>query len=225
MRISELSRRSDVPVATIKYYLREGLLPAGERTSATQAVYSEAHVDRLELIRALLGPARLSIEAAKRVLGVIDDPPETFSEVLGAAQHATMPTDPPRQTGSSRQAGPPRQTGSSRQGPEGTAAEAALDLIAELGWTIDPDSVEVDQLATALRALDAAGIDLIDGGLARYGRTVHDLAEAEVDTVPTAEIDSAVRQAVLGTLLLEPVLLALRRLAQQDVAIRRFREG
>lgn len=219
MRISELSRRSDVPVATIKYYLREGLLPAGERTSATQAVYSEAHVDRLELIRALLGPARLSIEAAKRVLGVIDDPPETFSEVLGAAQHATMPTQAPRQ------AGPPRQPGSSRQGPEGTGTEAALGLIAELGWTIDPDSVEVDQLATALRALDAAGIDLIDGGLARYGRTVHDLAEAEVDTVPTAEIDSAVRQAVLGTLLLEPVLLALRRLAQQDVAIRRFREG
>ncbi|GAA1637479.1 MULTISPECIES: MerR family transcriptional regulator [Brevibacterium] len=219
MRISELSRRSDVPVATIKYYLREGLLPAGERTSATQAVYSEAHVDRLELIRALLGPARLSIEAAKRVLGVIDDPPETFSEVLGAAQHATMPAQAPRQ------AGPPRQTGSSRQGPEGTSTEAALGLVAELGWTIDPDSVEVDQLATALRALDAAGIDLIDGGLARYGRTVHDLAEAEVDTVPTAEIDSAVRQAVLGTLLLEPVLLALRRLAQQDVAIRRFREG
>nr|WP_284711297.1 MerR family transcriptional regulator [Brevibacterium sp. XM4083] len=226
-----MSRRSDVPVATIKYYLREGLLAAGERTSATQAVYSEAHVDRLELIRALLGPARLSIEAARRVLGVIDDPPETFSEVLGAAQHATMPAESHRPTGSSRetdssrQTGSSRQTRSSRQGPEGTATEAALDLIAELGWTIDPDSVEVDQLATALRALDAAGIDLIDGGLARYGRTIHDLAEAEVDTVPTAEIDSAVRQAVLGTLLLEPVLLALRRLAQQDVAIRRFREG
>ncbi|RAC11977.1 MerR family transcriptional regulator, partial [Burkholderia multivorans] len=57
MRISELSRRSDVPVATIKYYLREGLLPAGERTSATQAVYTDAHVNRLALIRALLGQA------------------------------------------------------------------------------------------------------------------------------------------------------------------------
>lgn len=204
MRISELSRRSDVPVATIKYYLREGLLPAGERTSATQAVYSEDHVDRLELIRALLGPARLSIEKAKRVLAVVDDPPETLSEVLGAAQHASGAADP------------------AHSAPDADT-EAALDLIAELGWTIDPNSVEVAQLATALRALDAAGIELIDGGLARYGRTVHDLAEAEVETVPTDAIDAAVRQAVLGTLLLEPVLLTLRRLAQQDVAIRRFR--
>lgn len=200
MRISELSRHSEVSVATIKYYLREGLLPPGERTSATQAVYTEDHLARLELIRALLGPARLSIEAAKRVLGVIDQPPETFVEVLGAAQTATAPE------------------------PAGdTDTETALDLLDELGWTIDPDSVEVGQLATALRALDAAGIELIDGGLARYGRTVHDLAEAEVATVPTDAIDSAVWQAVLGTVLLEPVLLALRRLAQQDVAIRKFK--
>ena len=37
MRISELSRRSSVPVATIKYYLRAGLLHEGRRTAATQA--------------------------------------------------------------------------------------------------------------------------------------------------------------------------------------------
>lgn len=209
MRISELARRSDIPVATIKYYLRVGLLPAGERTSATQAVYSEAHLERLELIRALLGPARLSVEAASRVLSVIDDPPATFSEVLGAAQNATAPP------------------GSDRTDDDtaavDAATEAALDLVAQLGWTIDPGSVEVNQLAEALRALEAAGIDLIDGGLVRYGRSIHDLAEAEVDTVPTTDVDGAVRQAVLGTLLLEPVLLALRRLAQQDVSIRRFR--
>ena len=54
MRISELSSRSGVPVATIKYYLREGLLPAGERTSATQARYGDAHVERLRLVRALV---------------------------------------------------------------------------------------------------------------------------------------------------------------------------
>ena len=29
MRISELARAADVPVATIKFYLREGLLPEG----------------------------------------------------------------------------------------------------------------------------------------------------------------------------------------------------
>jgi len=33
MRISQLSAESGVPIPTIKYYLREGLLPGGEATS------------------------------------------------------------------------------------------------------------------------------------------------------------------------------------------------
>lgn len=47
VRISELSRASGVSTATIKYYLREKLLPEGRLTSATQAQYGQAHVDRL----------------------------------------------------------------------------------------------------------------------------------------------------------------------------------
>ena len=41
MRISELSAQTGVPVPTIKYYLREGLLPEGERSAPTQAAYGE----------------------------------------------------------------------------------------------------------------------------------------------------------------------------------------
>ena len=51
MRISELSSQTGVPVATIKFYLREKLLQEGIRTSATQAQYNESHVARLRLIR------------------------------------------------------------------------------------------------------------------------------------------------------------------------------
>ena len=65
MRISELSRESGVPVATIKFYLRERLLPDGVLTSATQAQYDETHVARLRLVRALIGPGGLSIAAAR----------------------------------------------------------------------------------------------------------------------------------------------------------------
>ncbi|MYU47619.1 MerR family transcriptional regulator, partial [Streptomyces sp. SID7803] len=52
MRLSELSERSGIATATIKYYLREGLLPPGERLSATQAEYDESHLRRLRLVRA-----------------------------------------------------------------------------------------------------------------------------------------------------------------------------
>ena len=46
MRIAELSQKTGVPVPTIKYYLREGLLPAGELTSPNQAHYDDRHVQR-----------------------------------------------------------------------------------------------------------------------------------------------------------------------------------
>ena len=72
MRISELSRTSRVPTATIKYYLRERLLHEGRLTSATQAQYDGTHVARLRLIRALLGPAGLSVVKARQVLDAVD---------------------------------------------------------------------------------------------------------------------------------------------------------
>ncbi len=74
MRISELSAQTGVTVPTIKYYLREELLPEGERSSATQAAYGEKHVERLRVIRALLD-AGVSIAETRRVLGALDDPP------------------------------------------------------------------------------------------------------------------------------------------------------
>ena len=42
--MGELSRRSGVPIPTIKFYLREGLLPPGVATAANQADYDEEHL-------------------------------------------------------------------------------------------------------------------------------------------------------------------------------------
>ena len=53
MKISELSERSGVPVATVKFYIREGMLPRGEALSTTRAEYGEEHLTRLRLISAL----------------------------------------------------------------------------------------------------------------------------------------------------------------------------
>lgn len=54
MRMSELSTRAGVSVATVKFYLREGLLAPGESINAREASYSERHVERLRLIRGLV---------------------------------------------------------------------------------------------------------------------------------------------------------------------------
>lgn len=44
MRLAELSRRSGVSTATIKYYLREGLLPPGRQVNPTTAEYDDGHL-------------------------------------------------------------------------------------------------------------------------------------------------------------------------------------
>ena len=63
MRISQLAERAGLPVATVKYYQREGLLPEGVRSAPNQVQYGDAHVRRVRLIRALLETGGLSVAA------------------------------------------------------------------------------------------------------------------------------------------------------------------
>jgi AcrR family transcriptional regulator/predicted transcriptional regulator len=51
MKISELSRRSKIPLSTIRYYILEGLLPPAIKTGKTRAYYSNIHLKVLNLIR------------------------------------------------------------------------------------------------------------------------------------------------------------------------------
>src|ERR1700710_2639370 len=78
MKISELSQTSEIPVPTIKFYIREGLLPAGTRTAKNQAHYDESHLERLALIRALREAGGLSVEGIARVLHAADDARQDF---------------------------------------------------------------------------------------------------------------------------------------------------
>ena len=200
MRISELADASGVPLATVKYYLREKLLPEGERTSATQARYGDAHVRRLRLVRALLGPGGLSVARARGVLAALDVEHESVGEVLGVAQHAVTPA-----------------------APEGVDHTRARALVERWGWTVDPDDGPVlAALEVAVDGLEAAGFDLPAERLDGYARAMLDVAQAEIDGVPLESVDAAVQYVVLGTVLVEPLLLALRRLAQQDASWRRF---
>ncbi len=56
-----------------------------------------------------------------------------------------------------------------------------------------------------------------------YGRHVRGIAEIDIGLMPTASAEDAIRYAVLGTAVYEPVIAAMRRLAHQDVAQKRLR--
>ena len=52
MKIGELSSATHTPVETIRYYEREGLLPAPARSEGNFRLYGEGHVGRLGFVRA-----------------------------------------------------------------------------------------------------------------------------------------------------------------------------
>ncbi|MET8678599.1 MerR family transcriptional regulator [Streptomyces sp. NPDC004647] len=85
MRIGGLGRRTGVPVPTIKYYVREGLLPARQLTSRNQANYDESHERRLRLIRALLDVGGMSVASITDVPAAVADSAKPVHKVLGAA--------------------------------------------------------------------------------------------------------------------------------------------
>lgn len=53
LKISELAEASGVPVATVRHYLREGLLPEPVKTSRNMAYYPPEFAERIRLIKRL----------------------------------------------------------------------------------------------------------------------------------------------------------------------------
>ena len=51
MKIGELAKTAGTTVETVRYYEKEGLLPAPERSLNNYRSYGEAHLERLQLIR------------------------------------------------------------------------------------------------------------------------------------------------------------------------------
>lgn len=68
LKISELAARAGVPVATVRHYLREGLLPEGEKTSRNMAYYPPELAERIKLIKQLQEERFMPLKAIGEVL-------------------------------------------------------------------------------------------------------------------------------------------------------------
>ena len=234
MLMAELSRRSGVPVATIKFYLREGLLPPGTPTAATRASYDEGHLRRLRLIRALVEVGEVPVAAIRTILAAVDDRSVGVHQMLGAVQYALGP-----------HLAPPAE-----DDPDWQAARREVDgLIGEMGWMVAPEAPARDLLAGTLAALHRTGSAPPGAGLNAYAEVLSRLAASEVagleaaarpqppeagaepaqvarparayDQSPAART-ALTESAVVGMVLHERVIIALRRLAQEDASARYF---
>jgi DNA-binding transcriptional MerR regulator len=199
--MAELSRRTGVPVPTIKYYLREGLLPAGERTSPNQAIYDEPHVRRLKMVRALVEVGGMSISAVRDVLDAADSPDQTPYNVLGHVQDRLGPTRSPG------------------EGEEWQKAQQQVnELLDRRGWGADPGSPPARALVAALATLAELGRDDLVELLEVYADACLRMAEIDVALVIRGRgLDDIIEGAVIGTVIGEAMITALRRLAHQHI--------
>ena len=196
MRISELSAASGVSVPTLKFYLRERLLPPGDSIGRNQANYDERHLRRLRLVRALTEVGNLSLKEVKAVLDAANDPSVPVHELLGVAQYALEPATTP--------ALDPRAT---------ATVDAAIEM---LGWHVSDDAPARRSIANAVEVLRSLGWSVEPGDLVRYAEAVDPLAEREVGISEDAtDREGLVERMVVGTVVFEAILTAFRRLAQE----------
>ena len=68
LKISELAERADVPVATVRHYLREGLLPEPVKTSRNMAYYPPEFAERIRLIKQLQEQRFMPLKVIRELL-------------------------------------------------------------------------------------------------------------------------------------------------------------
>ncbi|MFC4123388.1 MerR family transcriptional regulator [Nocardia rhizosphaerae] len=204
MRISELSERSGIAVATIKYYLREGLLPPGERTGPNQASYGEQHLRRLRLVRALIEIGGLPLATVGEVLTAVDSPDLPMFKLLGVVQDSL--TTPP----------------SAASDAEWERAAATVEAeMARRGWDPHPSAPVADTLTSVLVRLAQLGYgDWGETVMPTYFDSARAIAENDVTTALAAGgrgdiVDAVVVMTVLG----DTALAAIRRIAQAQVSL------
>jgi DNA-binding transcriptional MerR regulator len=167
VELRELSARSGVPIPTIKYYLRDGLLSSGTDRPGSRADYEEAHLRRLGLIRLLVEVHRLPLGRVQDVVRAIDAGEQAWSKGLPSVRvDAALPLEEV----DGFLDGLPGRT--PREGPERILLARALRDLRRVrgdvdvsvfrpharaaGWLVDEETTDVREDAEAAVAAGAA---------------------------------------------------------------------
>ncbi len=208
MRISELAEHSGVPLATVKYYLREGLLPPGRWVNARLAEYDAGHVARLRLLRTLREVGAVPVSRLRDLVGVTEDAGLSVHDVLAAAAAAIAPPAPPP--------GPLRDR----------ARAAAAEVVDGAGWDgVGATSPDRENLAAALEVVMSSGA--LSGGpsaLRPYVEAADTLGRLDVTSLDAEDPAALMEQMVVGQIVFGQILLVLRRLAEEHHSSVRFRD-
>jgi DNA-binding transcriptional MerR regulator len=207
MRISDLGKKSGVPVATIKFYLREHLLPQGTPTGRNQAEYDEGHLQRLRLIRAFTNIGRLDLSSVRALMAAIDDERVSLQALYEMVDRSLFPADPVLS-----------------DADEMKAACAEVDgLVDKFGWQVGPDARGRHTLAHVFAALQRLGCDCGVDFFIPYAKAAERLATQELNLLPAELLVADRAAAAVRSVLLEVALSALRRMAQEHFVTERMK--
>ncbi|MFD1932357.1 MULTISPECIES: MerR family transcriptional regulator [Nonomuraea] len=202
--MAELSEKTGIPVPTIKYYIRENLVAPGRPTGRNQADYSDEHVRRLKLVRAMIEYGGLSIAVIRDLIVRIDNPELEAFDLLGAAQQTvTQVKDVP-------------------PGPYRDSAERRLrDLLAKRGWRLRTGDPAYRTAVGVLATLDEVGRQDMLEALDDYAEAAERFAEIDLSLVgDVSDRERAVEIVVIGTAVGDTLIAMLRRLAQATLGER-----
>ncbi|GAA3233812.1 MerR family transcriptional regulator [Dactylosporangium siamense] len=226
MRISELSRSSAVPVPTIKFYLREGLLPPGRATGRNQAQYGPAHLRRLRLIRAFTTISRLDLSTVREILGVLEDDTLPVPELYEQVARVLLGREP------EPDAAAQPATGSTVDDMAAQPASGSTvdDLVDQLGWQVGPDAPSRERLGQALGVLRQLGGACDSDFLLAYAEAADRLAVQDLDLLPHRDAGADAERtdraaAVVRSVMLGVAFTAMRHLAYTHHAALRYRHG
>jgi len=206
MRISQLSAETGVAITSIKFYLREGLLPAGEHTLANQASYGESHVQRLLLVRALIEVGGLSVATARDVISAVDTQTMPLSWIFGVAQRAISGADL-----------------YSPVAADSAGRQQVDDAIARAGWTIDEQNPGRAGAARVLDTYAQLGQDHLNQISPKYLEAAELIAQADLEAVTRySDVGDMAQTVVIGTVLGDALISSLRRIAQEHMSYRVF---
>jgi DNA-binding transcriptional MerR regulator len=180
LKISELADRSGVPVATIRHYLRERLLPEPVKTSRNMAYYPPEFVDRIRLIKQLQEERFMPLRVIRELLEREDAEPERLRAMLDLEDRILE-----RALAGERERVPSDEVRDRYDVPK-----EVLDRLAELGVLspngvgYSPSDVRIIEAITRFRAGgydERLGFTVYD--TLRYKRALEPLVAEEVDVL------------------------------------------
>lgn len=207
MQVSELVARTSVPLATVKYYLREGLLSPGRKVSARSAEYDERHVRRLELLRILRDVGQIPVGRLRSLVDAVEDTRLSVHDMFARATDAIAPTPP-------------------EPGPRHDEARAQADgVLDRVGWSeVRPGATDRKNLTGVLEVLLRRG-PVPDAVLDYYAAAADRMARDELASLdPGRERELLLEDMVVGTVAYGELFSVLRRLAEEHHSAGRFRD-